>query len=92
MDNWHYDFLGGAITMGYFTLGLFFLKFWKNTRDSFFLAFAGAFWLMAANSIFFIYSAGTEPEKGWTYLLRLAAFTLIIVAIIRKNIRTSERR
>jgi hypothetical protein len=28
---------------------------------------------------------------GWIYLLRLAAFTLIIVAIVRKNWRGSAR-
>ena len=41
-----FDFLSGAITMGFLVAGFFFLRFWKRTRDSLFLAFAAAFWLL----------------------------------------------
>ena len=36
-------FLAGAIVAGFALAGLFFLKFWKRTRDELFLAFTGAF-------------------------------------------------
>jgi hypothetical protein len=42
-----FPFLSGAITMGCATAGLFFLRFWKRTRDRLFIAFALAFWLLA---------------------------------------------
>jgi peptidoglycan/LPS O-acetylase OafA/YrhL len=83
-----YEFLGGALTVGYIVLGLFFLKFWRATRDSLFIMFAWAFWLMAANSIAVSAVGSYDVDVGWTYILRLLAFVLIIVAIIRKNIET----
>jgi hypothetical protein len=85
------SFLSGYVTLAYLILGLFFLKFWRRTRDSFFAIFACAFGLLAVNQ--FAYpSADAAQEYGWIYLLRLAAFVLIIVAIIRKNMRVNPRR
>ena len=43
-------YLSGLITMGYLACGLFFAKFWWRSRDLLLLAFAVAFWLMAADS------------------------------------------
>ncbi len=85
-----YAFLGGALTVGYVVLGLFFLKFWRRTRDPLFMTFAWAFWLMAANQ-FAVSASGTyDIDVGWTYVLRLLAFVLIIVAIVRKNMEAKE--
>ncbi|HEY3917334.1 MAG TPA: DUF5985 family protein [Stellaceae bacterium] len=83
-----YEFLGGALVMGYLVLGVFFLKFWRRTRDSLFLMFACAFWLMAANSVAVSVWGGSDLDIGWTYVLRLLAFVLIIIAIVRKNMET----
>lgn len=83
-----YQFLGGALVMGYLVLGFFFLKFWRRTRDSLFMIFAWAFWLMAANAIAVAVWSGGDLDIGWTYLLRLLAFVLIIIAIVRKNMET----
>ena len=41
-----FHFLSGALTMGFLIAGLFFLRFWKRTRDGLFIAFALAFWLL----------------------------------------------
>jgi len=81
-----YGFIAGAITMGYVILGLFFLRFWFRTRDNLFITFAGAFWLLAANQALVVLSGLAREEQSWIYLLRLAAFTLIIIAIARKNL------
>jgi predicted permease len=83
-------FLAGFATLGYLTLGLFFLKFWRRTRDSFFAIFAFAFWLLAANEIAYP-STDAAREYGWIYVMRLAAFVLIIIATIRKNMRITPR-
>ena len=82
----YYVFFSGAIAMGFAIAGLFFLRFWRRTGDRFFLAFAGAFWLMMLQSATVL---GNIPDesRNWTYLLRLAAFILIIVAIVLKNRR-----
>jgi hypothetical protein len=80
-----YDFLSGAVAFGFFTCGLFFLRFWKRTRDQLFLAFALAFALLGTGqSILALGNIPTE-ERGSIYLLRLLAFALILIAILRKN-------
>ena len=80
-----YDFLSGAVAFGFFTCGLFFLRFWKRTRDQLFLAFALAFALLGTGqSILALGNIPTE-ERGSIYLLRLFAFALILIAILRKN-------
>ncbi|HWI25616.1 MAG TPA: DUF5985 family protein [Stellaceae bacterium] len=85
------DFVSGATAMAYLIAGLFFLRFWRRTRDSLFLIFAIAFWLLAASSTA-VALAGQEYNEAWVYLFRLAAFVLIIIAILRKNLQVRGRR
>ena len=80
-----YDFLSGAVTLGFLLCGLHFLGFWKRTRDSLFLAFAFAFWLLGLNQAILALADIPVEERSWVYLLRLAAFVLIIVAVVGKN-------
>lgn len=79
------SFLAGAIVAGFALAGLFFLKFWKRTRDELFLAFTGAFWLLGLGQALLTFSDIPMEERSWLYLLRLAAFILILTAIWRKN-------
>lgn len=79
------QYVSGAITMGHLIAGLFFLRFWARTRDRLFLAFATAFWLFAANQALTALSGVPREEQSWIYLIRLAAFALIIIAIVHKN-------
>lgn len=80
-------FMSGALTVGYLVGGLFFLKFWRRTRDGLFAAFAAAFVLMAANQAAPVLFGIPDEALGGVYLLRLAAFLLIIGAILRKNMK-----
>lgn len=80
------DFLSGAIAMGYFVAGLFFLRFWSRTRDALFLSFAVAFWLLCLGQGLLTLSGITDEERSYLYLVRLAAFLTIVAAITRKNI------
>jgi zinc transporter ZupT len=82
-----FAFVSGLITMGFVVSGLFFLRFFMRTRDYLFAAFAGAFWLLAINQALLALSNLPVEEKSWMYLLRLAAFAIIIVAIALKNRR-----
>lgn len=86
-----FDFISGLITMGYAIAGLFFLRFWVRTRDGLFAAFAAAFWLLAANQGLPALAGVPREEQGWIYLVRLAAFVLIIVAVVLKNRRAASR-
>lgn len=81
------DFLSGMITMGFLTGGLFFLKFLRQSGDRLFLAFAVAFWLLAANQALTTIVNVPNDERSWIYLLRIAAFIFITIAIIQKNAR-----
>ena len=80
------QFFSGAITMAYLVAGLFFLKFWKRTGDWLFATFASAFWLLALNQALVALTGLAQEERVWAYLVRLLAFSLIIVGIIAKNL------
>ena len=79
------DFLSGAITLGFVVAGLFFLRFWKRTHDGLFLAFALAFWLLGLGQALLSFTDIPVEERSWLYLLRLAAFLLILISIWWKN-------
>lgn len=80
-----YDFLSGAVALGFFVCGLFFLRFWRRTRDQLFLAFALAFGLLGLGQTILALASIPTEERGSLYLLRLAAFAVIMIAILRKN-------
>jgi len=86
-----FDFIAGLIAMGYLIAGLFFLRFWTRTGDRLFAAFALAFWLLAANEALPVFTETRREEQSWTYLLRFAAFVIIIAAILMKNRRAASR-
>jgi peptidoglycan/LPS O-acetylase OafA/YrhL len=79
--------IAGALAMGFLIGGLFFLKFWRRTRDALFLAFSGAFGLLALASALPVLMGTPHEERSGVYLIRLAAFLLIIVAVLAKNLR-----
>lgn len=81
-------FLSGGITFGFGVAALFFARFWRRTRDFLFLAFAIAFLLLSLNQALLVLSGIPVEERSPLYLIRLAAFSLIIVAITRKNVRS----
>jgi hypothetical protein len=84
------DFLAGAITMGFAVCGLFFLKFWRATRDGLFLGFAGAFFLLGIGQAALTFSKIPAEERSFLFLIRLAAFLLIIFSVWLKNRRYSN--
>jgi len=79
------EFLSGAVTMGFLMAVLFFLRFWKRTSDQLFLAFAVAFALLALNQALAQWLGAADERVGYTYLLRVLGFVLILVAIVNKN-------
>ena len=83
-------FLSGLIAMGFMVAGLFFLRFWRRTRDGLFAAFAAAFWLLALNQALATVLHTAEEAQSRIYLIRLAAFVIIIVAIAIKNLGRSR--
>ena len=86
------DFLSGAVTVGYFMAGAFFLKFWRRTSDRLFLAFAAAFTLLALNQILAAFLGASNELTPYTYGLRVLGFVLILVAIVDKNVSNRGSR
>lgn len=80
-----YDFLSGFVACGFVVAGLFFLRFWTRTRDPLFFWFAIAFWLLGAGQSLLALGDFPVEERSSVYLIRLAAFSLILFAIFRKN-------
>jgi hypothetical protein len=84
------NFLGGAIVFGYALIGLYFLKFWKRTRDPFFGYFAFAFFVLGIGRIIEAIVRTNEAEAPLVYLFRLLAFVIIIFAIMHKNLASKK--
>lgn len=72
--------MSGVLVMGYAVAGLFFLRFWRDTRDRLFGYFAVSFFLLSVQRMLV---ATTESLP--VYGIRLIAFVLILWAIIDKN-------
>jgi hypothetical protein len=81
-------FMQGAVVMACFVIGLFFLRFWKKSRDRLFLFFSAAFVLMGMDWLALAFGNSEEPQT-LLFVVRLIAFLLILVGIVDKN-RSSE--
>lgn len=82
--------VSGFLVAAYMVAGLFFLRFWRETRDRLFGIFAAAFWLLALQRLCLALSANPNGDQLLLYGIRLLAFVLILVAIVDKNRGTSR--
>ncbi len=94
-------FFAGIACATFAAAAVFFLKFWRASRDSFFIYFSAACFLLAIERMAIVCfdhatkAPASATETGiWVYLLRLIAFTVIFVGILRKNqlSRTGPRK
>jgi uncharacterized membrane protein HdeD (DUF308 family) len=77
--------LQGAVAMASLVAALFFVRFWRQTKDPFFLLFGIAFGLDAVTRVVIGISATSDETEPFIYIARLVSFALIIVAILQKN-------
>ncbi len=77
--------LSGAVAMASFMAALFFLRFWRQTSDRFFLLFAIGFGLDAVARFALGLAHPSDETEPLFYVARLVTFGLIIAAIIEKN-------
>lgn len=77
--------VAGAIVMAYAVASLFFLRFWRHTRDRLFVVFALAFALLAVQRLALVDTRYMIEIGTGLYLLRLSAYLLILAAIVDKN-------
>jgi uncharacterized membrane protein HdeD (DUF308 family) len=78
-------FLLGVIVTASVTAAGFFVRFWRQTRDGFFLWFAAAFLIEGANRMAFLFLERPNEGSPLLYIVRLIAFLLIVAAIAFKN-------
>jgi hypothetical protein len=79
------QFLSGAIAAGLAVIALHFLRFRRESSDRLFSWFAAAFLIMGANHAALAFLDPDSETRVALYALRLAAFGLILVAIVRAN-------
>lgn len=78
------DFLQGALVMASSSVALFFLRYWRATRERLFALFSIAFCLLGAN--WALASLG-GPLAPHAHLFRFLAFVVIALAVVDKNRR-----
>jgi hypothetical protein len=75
----------GAVAMASSIAALFFLRFWRQTRDVLFLLFALAFAVDAATRLVLGIGHVSDEHEPFFYICRFVTFALILVAIVNKN-------
>ena len=79
------QFLSGAICTAHLVIALFFLRFWRRTRDRFFIFLSASFFLLALERVVISLLPESAEMTPYPYTIRLVAFTLLIVGIVIKN-------
>ena len=75
----------GAIAMASSVAALFFLRFWRQTRDTLFLLFSLAFAVDALTRLAVGLGNILGDQEPLVYVARLMTFAFIALAIINKN-------
>jgi uncharacterized membrane protein HdeD (DUF308 family) len=71
---------------------LFFLRFWRQSRDWLFLWFSIAFAVDAITRLMLGLTHVSNEQEPFFYLARLTTFCLIIGGIIQKNWPRDEKK
>ncbi len=79
------SFLLGIIVATSLAVATFFMRFWIQSKDVLFLAFAIAFAIEGLNRIRFLFIDKPSEGSASIYLVRLFAFIIILSAIVWKN-------
>jgi hypothetical protein len=79
-------FLLGAMSVANAVVALFFLRYFRDTKDTLFLYFAAAFGLETINRAVLAFAATPNEASPAIYVLRAFAYSLILLGIYRKNL------
>jgi len=78
-------FLIGFVSGCSLVAGLFFLRFWRSTRDLLFLGFAVFFLIQGISDAIILALVHPNIANPWLSLLRLISTLAILAAILWKN-------
>lgn len=79
-------FLLGFITSCSLIAMLFFVRFWRSSRDPLFLAFAFFFFVQCFRESAVLNLRYPNEGNFWLFLLRLISVLLVLAAILWKNL------
>jgi hypothetical protein len=79
------QFCWGMLTMASLVASWFFVRYWRASGERLFVFFAVAFAMLAVNWLTLSIVDPAFEARHLIYLIRLAAFLVIIVGIIDKN-------
>ena len=79
------DFVYGIAVCSCWGASVFFVKYWRETHDRFFLLFALAFLALSLNWSLLAVSHPAAESRHLLYVWRLVGFAFIIAAIWDKN-------
>ena len=83
------QFSWGALSMGCAIVGLFLLRFWRQSCDRLFVFFAMAFWLLGLHWLGLAVVNPWIESRHELYLVRLAAFLVLVLGVVDKNARAT---
>lgn len=78
-------FMSSAIATLCFVAALFFVRYWRSSRDKLFLWFAFSFALEGANRTAMTLAGQLSEAEPIHYSIRALSFILIAFAVIQKN-------
>lgn len=79
------EFLDGVAFAGFAAVSFWFVRSWVFSRDRLLLAFAVAFGIFAINRLVLAATERGDDAQTAIYVLRAAAFVVIIAAIVDRN-------
>ncbi|WP_225408314.1 DUF5985 family protein [Stigmatella hybrida] len=83
--------LNGALVMACLACALFFVRFWRESKDRLFALFALSFTVMSLNWFALSLLPVDDERRSYVYVIRLVSFLLILFAIWDKN-RASRQK
>jgi hypothetical protein len=78
-------YLLGFITASSLAAALFFLRFFRASRDPLFIAFAVFFLVQAFHEVWVVRLSQPNEGSPWLFLIRLVSVLGVLVAIAWKN-------
>jgi hypothetical protein len=65
---------------------IIFLRFWRDTKDRFFLYFAISFFVEGLNRFALAMTGDPNEGRPFFYFVRFVSFVLILIPIVDKNL------
>jgi hypothetical protein len=83
-------FLDGAAAMSCLAIGLFFVRFWRESEDRLFMWLATAFCIFAVNYAVLGLLPLADERRAYAFILRLIGFIAILIGVIVKDRELAE--